>query len=62
FAKRDQKNLWPPIQTPEIRIYLIQGLRKTMAKPEKAIEEELVRLVEKRITALFSGGKESLRR
>jgi len=28
-----------------------------MAKPEKAIEEELVRLVEEHITGLFSGGK-----
>ena len=29
-----------------------------MAKPEKAIEEELVRLVEEHIMGLFSGGKE----
>ena len=29
-----------------------------MAKPEKAIEEELVRLVGEHIMVLFSGGKE----
>ena len=36
-----------------------QGLRKIMAKPEKKIEEELVRLVEELITGLFSGERKT---